>query len=53
VYSNQQNQNYWQSKRGFRDPSIEVKSDWPTIAEIGKITLEKITPIVVKKSTIL
>lgn len=35
-------------KKGFRDPSIEVKGDWPVIIEFSKNQLEKLTPVVPK-----
>jgi len=35
----------WQGKRGLRDPSIEVKNDWPMISEMSKNHLEKLNPI--------
>jgi hypothetical protein len=40
----------WQGKRGFREPSIEVKSDWPLINENAKSQLEKLTLIEVKQA---
>jgi len=37
--------NYQFGKKGFREPSIEVRGDWPVIAELSKNQLEKLGPI--------
>ena len=32
-------------KRGYRDPSIEIRGDWPVIEELSKNQLEKLNPV--------
>ena len=32
-------------KKGFREPSIDVKGDWPVIIELSKNQLEKLNPV--------
>ena len=32
-------------KKGYRDPSIEVRGDWPVIIELSKNQMEKLNPV--------
>ncbi len=33
-------------KKGYREPSIEVRGDWPVLIEFSKNQLDKLNPVV-------
>jgi len=35
----------WQGRKGFREASIEIRSDWPVVEELSKNQLEKANPL--------
>ena len=50
MWQGQQQQSQWH-KRGLREPSIEIKTEWPTIVEISRPHIDKLpglTPALIK-----